>query len=315
MNLAPIILFVYNRPWHTQKTVEALQECEMSIESDLYIFADGPKDDASDETRQKIAEVQQYIHSIDGFKSIHIQESPTNKGLANSVISGVKMVMEKYGKVIVVEDDIVAHPFFLRFMNDALEFYAKDHRIYSIGGNNYNFSIPRSYKKDIYIVHRSESWGWATWKDRWDSVDWSIHDGKEFFSRKKKQKKFNRGGSDMSDMLQAQLHGDIDSWAIRWDYHLYKHDAYCLRPVKTLVENIGLDGTGIHCGNMDTSNYTGEKYDNSIYNIKLVKGIKPDKHVCTAFKAFFDGAPPSVCTLKKVKRFLKKSFPFLIGRQ
>lgn len=311
MNLAPIILFVYNRPWHTQLTVEALQKCELATESDLHIFADGPKEDASDEAQQKIADVRKYIHTIDGFKSIHITESPINKGLANSVIQGVSEVINKYGKVIVVEDDIVAHPFFLRFMNEALDFYADDHRIYSIGGYNYNFQIPQSYKKDVYIVHRAESWGWATWKDRWDNIDWKIGDAPSFFQSENKIKRFNRGGSDMSNMLKAQLNGEIDSWAIRWDYHMYKHNAYCLRPVKTLVNNIGFDGTGIHSGDMDTSTYSAPQYDNTIYKINMVKSIKPNKTICRAFKHFFDGIP-CVSPVKKIKRFVKRYFLFFI---
>lgn len=306
MNLSPIILFVYNRPWHTRQTVEALQKCELAAESDLYIFADGSKEDASDETRQKIAEVRQYIHTIYGFKSIHIQENPINKGLANSVIQGVSEVINKHGQVIVVEDDIVAHPFFLRFMNEALDFYADDHRIYSIGGYNYNFQIPQSYKKDVYIVHRAESWGWATWLDRWNNVDWTIADAISFFSSKRKQRKFNRGGDDMSNMLQAQLDGEIDSWAIRWEYHLYKHNAYCLRPVKTLVRNIGLDGTGVHCGTMDISTYSAPEYHSDYYSIRLIQNIMPNKQITRHFHDYW-GITPTISLSKRIKRLIKKA--------
>lgn len=313
MDFAPIILFVYSRPWHTQQTVEALQKCELAAESILYIFADGPKKDASDETRQKIAEVRQYIHSIDVFKSIHIQESPTNKGLANSVIQGVNEVIEKHGKVIVVEDDIVAHPFFLRFMNETLNFYADDHRIYSIGGYNYNFQIPQSYKKDVYIVHRAESWGWATWLDRWNNVDWAVSDAVSFFESKRRQRKFNRGGNDMSSMLQAQLNGEIDSWAIRWDYHLYKHNAFCIRPIKSLVRNIGFDGTGIHCGTMETSDYTASEYHNNIYSIHLIHSIKPNNKVKKNFHNYL-GNTPSVSMYKKIKRKIKRIIRLIFSR-
>lgn len=306
MNLAPIVLFVYNRPWHTQQTVEALQRCELASGSDFYIFSDGPKDNASSEAKHKISEVRQYIHTIDGFKSIHIQESPQNKGLANSVIQGVSEVIEKHGKVIVLEDDLIVHPFFLRFMNEALEFYKADKRIYSIGGFNYNVKFPDSYQNDVYIVHRAESCGWGTWSDRWDDVDWTIADATAFFKSKRKQRRFNRGGYDMSSMLQAQLNGKIDSWAIRWEYHLYKHNAYCLRPVNTLVMNIGFDGTGVHSGNMDTSDYSAPEYHDTSYLIRLIPNIKPNKQVTRNFHDHW-GIAQTISLSKRIKRLIKKT--------
>lgn len=303
--MTPIVLFVYNRPWHTQQTVEALRRCELAAESDLYIFADGPKNNATEEQKAKIHEVRKYIHTIDGFHSVRIKESETNKGLANSVISGVSKVIEKHGKVIIVEDDIVPHPFFLRFINEALVFYHNDKRIFSIGGFNYGIPLPPEYNKDVYIVHRAESWGWGTWADRWKDVDWDINDAQSFFDSRRKQKRFNRGGDDMSGMLRAQLEGKIDSWAIRWDYHLYKHNAYCLRPVKTLVSNIGCDGSGIHSGTTDTSIYTAKINESSQYNIHLERNIKEDRKVAKSFHDFW-GVSPHITITKKIKRKIKK---------
>lgn len=302
---APIVLFVYNRPWHTQQTVEALQCCELAADSDLFIFADGPKLDASEEQKNKISEVRNYIHTIQGFANIFIEEAEKNKGLANSVISGVSKVIKKYGKAIVVEDDIVAHPFFLRFINEALDFYRDDKKIYSIGGFNYGFPFSPKYTKDIYIVHRAESWGWGTWADRWKDVDWNINDAQSFFNSKRKQKRFNRGGDDMSGMLREQLEGKIDSWAIRWDYHLYKHNAFCLRPVKTLACNIGCDGSGIHSGTIDTSIYTAKTNESSQYNIHLERDIKEDRKVAKNFHDFW-GVTQHVSITKRIKRKIKK---------
>lgn len=314
MNLAPIVLFVYNRPWHTQQTVESLQKCELASDSDLYIFADGPKDNASAEAKHKISEVRQYIHSIDGFLSVNIEESSKNKGLANSVITGVSKVIEKFGKVIVLEDDLIVHPFFLRFLNEALEFYKADKRIYSIGGFNYNVKFPNSYQNDVYIVHRAESCGWGTWSDRWDDIDWTIADATAFFKSKRKQRRFNRGGNDMSNMLRAQLNGKIDSWAIRWDYHLYKHNAYCLRPVKTLVTNIGFDGTGIHSGVLDTSDYSAPEYHYTSYSIRLIQNIKPNIQVNRNFHDYWDIAS-SIPMTRRIKRKIKKFFCEVFSRQ
>ena len=156
--------------------------------------------------------------------------------------------------------------------------------------------------------YRAESWGWATWLDRWNNVDWTVADAVSFFDSTCKQKKFNRGGNDMSSMLQEQLNGKIDSWAIRWDYHLYKHNAFCIRPVNSFVRNIGFDGTGVHCGTMETSNYTAytaSEYHENVYSIQLIHNIKPNKNIEKYFHDYF-GITPSVSMYKIIKRKIKK---------
>ena len=249
MIIAPIVLFVYNRSWHTQQTVEALKRCELSAESDLFIFADGPKADATEKQKAQIAEVRNYIHTINGFHSVTTKKSNLNKGLAYSIIEGVTKVIEKYGRAIVVEDDIVAHPFFLRFMNEALDTYQGNQNIFAISATMEKFSIPPKYGKDIFLTYRFGSWGWATWADRWNTVDWDINNYPIIKQPTKKQiKHFCKGGADLWPMLQAQHRGDIDSWAIRMGYNMSLQNKLCLRPVKSFVFNIGMDGSGIHCG-------------------------------------------------------------------
>lgn len=320
MALAPIILFVYNRPWHTRQTVEALQKCELAAESDLYIFADGSKEDASEETLQKIAEVRQFIQTIDGFKSIHIQESPANKGLANSVIQGVSEVINKHGKVIVVEDDIVAHPFFLRFMNEALVFYEKDNRIFSIGAWEGSVCFPRTFKHDVYVCPRIESWGWGTWKNRWQTANWNIKTYPIVKNPTKKRiKELNKSGIGLWELLEDQINGTIDSWAIRWQYNLTIQNKLCLRPVTNLVINIGFDGTGTHCGAnyvLSDNKYTIEQlarlfnrpiYSNAFYNIKLVKGIKENYVLNRRIRNYY-----SEKKQMRISRLIKKVFKHCI---
>lgn len=287
-NLAPVILFVYNRLDHTRQTVEALQKNELAAESTLYVFADGAKEDATDEQREKVQDVRNYIHSITGFKEIIIVEAPMNKGLANSVIAGVTKVINDYGKVIVVEDDIVTHKYFLRFMNEMLDTFENDNRIFSIGGFNYGFNIPKTYCHDIYMVHRAESWGWATWKDRWNKADWNVSDFYEFSSNSDLINQFNRGGNDMFPMLQSQMDGRIDSWAIRWDYCLYKHNAYCIRPKMSFVNNIGFDNSGAHCGPV-SDGFTAQYYSKSNYSVNIPKHLLPSKIIARRFKLFQEG--------------------------
>ena len=305
MTLSPIILFVYNRPKHTAETVEALKKNELASESVLYVFADGIKKDASEEQIEQIREVRNYIHTITGFKEIIIEEASTNKGLANSVIYGVTKVINKHGKAIVVEDDIVTHPFFLRFMNECLDKYEDRRDIFMIGGYNMAFEFPWWYWKDIYVVHRSCSWGWATWKSRWDLADWSVSDYSIMCQDINLQNKFNRGGNDMFPMLTAQMNGKIDSWAIRWDYSLYKHDAVCIRPVRTLVTNNGMDGSGVHCGPL-REDYTAPMYDNSTYRIKLPRKVKVYKTIESRFAATFTHQAPSLPMSWHIRHTLDK---------
>jgi hypothetical protein len=302
MTLSPIILFVYNRPKHTAETVEALKKNEFASESVLYVFSDGAKEDATEEQKNKIREIRNYIHTITGFKELIIEEAPKNKGLANSVIYGVTKVINKHGKAIVVEDDIVTHPFFLRFMNECLDKYEDRRDIFMIGGYNMAFKFPWWYRKDIYVVHRSCSWGWATWKSRWDLADWSVSDYSIMCQDINLQNKFNRGGNDMFPMLTAQMNGKIDSWAIRWDYSLYKHDAVCIRPVRTLVTNNGMDGTGIHC--KQTDDKTAKPYNKLTYEIKLYKRLKVYTSIEQAFKNTFYPAQPHPPFSYKIRRFL-----------
>ncbi|NUU95815.1 sugar transferase [Marinitoga sp. 1135] len=252
--LAPIIIFVYARPEHTKKTIEALANNYLAKESEVFIFSDGPK---NKESEVKVNMVRNYIDSIkekDYFKSVTIYKSSVNKGLANSIISGVTQIINKYNKVIVLEDDLITTQNFLVYMNKALDYYEKSEKIWSISGFTYPIENPKNYSYDTYLFYRCSSWGWATWKDRWDKTDWDVKDFSNFKDNKLLQNKFNRGGYDLSNMLKAQMEGKIDSWAIRWCYSESKYDMLTVYPVKSKIKNIGFDGTGVHCG-------VNEKYD------------------------------------------------------
>lgn len=247
-NLAPIVLFVYNRPKHTQDMIEALAKNNFAKESDVYIFSDNAKKEKDIENVRK---VRTYIDSIkqkNWFANVYIEKAEKNKGLAKSVINGVTKVINKYDKVIVLEDDLIPSKVFLEYMNKALDFYEKKESIWSISGYNIPIQIPKNYKFDIYLGYRGCSWGWATWKDRWNTVDWKVSDYKEFKNNYKKRKQMNRGGPDMAQMLDSQMQGLCDSWAIRWCYEQSKQNKYTIYPVKSLVINQGLDGTGTHSG-------------------------------------------------------------------
>lgn len=279
MILAPVCLFTYNRLSETKQTVEALKNNYLASTSELFIFSDGPKDDAS---AKKVNEVREYLKTINGFKSITIYESTTNKGLANSIISGVTKIIEKHGKVIVLEDDLITSPNFLNFNNQALDFYKKNDKIFSISGYTMDLPSFKNEKKDFYYGYRASSWGWATWLDRWQEVDWEIKDYASFVKSKSSKSKFSRGGVDLPRMLKNQMTGKIDSWAIRWCYNQFKRDQFTVFPTKSKLISIGFGDNATHTKTtkrfdtkLVTTNQVNFNFeDDIILNKKLVKEHK-----------------------------------------
>jgi hypothetical protein len=240
--LAPIVLFTYRRV--PKETIESLLQNELSSQSELFIYSDGYKTDAD---KNDVVEVREYLKTIKGFKSVTIKEAEKNKGLASSIIGGVSDVVNKYGKVIVLEDDLIVSSNFLEYMNDALEFYKSDDRIWSISGYGPKLPCLENYDKDLYLSPRASSWGWASWKDRWNSVDWDVKDFKNLKHDKHMRKQFEFGGDDMYKMLELQMLGKIDSWAIRWCYSQFLQKKYTVYPVKSKIVNDGFnDAKGTH---------------------------------------------------------------------
>ena len=246
INYAPVIVFAYNRVDHLTKTIETLERADGVEKTDLFILCDGNK---SDQDYVNVEEVRKYVHlykNVSRFRTVTINESLTNKGLANSVISGVSSVLEKYSKVIVVEDDLLVSADFIEYMNEALMFYEKDQRIFSIGGWSPDLPILERYEKDIFFSNRFECWGWGIWKDRWETIEWNY----DRYSRANKNdiKCLSVAGQDLIRMFYSYLDGRIDSWAVRVACHLIWNDKYVVVPSRSKVRNIGLDGSGTNCG-------------------------------------------------------------------
>jgi hypothetical protein len=248
--LAPICLFTYCRLSETIQTVTALKENFLASESQLIVFSDGPKD--NEISRKKVEAVRAYLRTIEGFKSIEIVESIQNKGLANSIISGVSKVVEKYGKVIVLEDDLLTSKNFLDYMNQSLDFYESNSRVLSISGFSFPECVPTSFPYDVTFGYRASSWGWATWKDRWSVVDWKVSDYELFKKNIFKIIRFNRAGSDLSLMLKRQMHGKLNSWAIRFCYHQFKYEMVDVYPKVSKIKNIGF---GMDAENCDLNDF------------------------------------------------------------
>lgn len=241
MTYAPIALFTYNRADHTRKAVESLLLNAEAKDSDLFIFSDGPK---NEKTVRGVADNREYIHTVTGFKTVTIVEREKNWGLANSLIAGITDVINKYGRVIVVEDDLILSPYFLKFMNDGLEKYKDDDRVGTITG----FVPPIEEKlPETFFLTYFQCWGWATWKRAWDLLETDARPllkGLRF-----KRKKFDVGGGVCNyGNLYCQKVGLVDSWYLRYYASLFLKGKLSLYPGRSVATNEGLDGSGTHCG-------------------------------------------------------------------
>jgi len=254
MELAPIALFVYNRPWHIKKTLEALATNDLSNQSVLFIYADGPKKDASKEELKSIYDVRKVIREKNWCQKVNIIESNKNKGLADSIISGVTEIVNKYGKVIVLEDDIVTSKGFLRYMNDALDLYKNEDKVMHIAGH-----VPPIKLKlpETFFYNQTSCWGWGTWKRAWKYFNIDA----EFLLNKLIEGdcvyRFNIDGSyPFINHLKENINGNLNTWAVKWQASVYLANGLCLHPRFSLAKNIGLDGSGVYSGKSNHFNHT-----------------------------------------------------------
>lgn len=245
--VAPIVLFVYNRPDHTRQCLDALAENVLAGESPLIVFADGAKPSATAAERQQVQEVRDLFREERRFKSVELHASDTNKGLSASIISGVTSVMAQHGKAIILEDDLITDEYFLTFMNDALTTYEADSRVACISG--YIYPVEETLP-DLFFLKGADCWGWAAWKRSWQLFE---QDGQVLLQQLRQKDlahDFNFYDSyPYVEMLEDQIRGKNNSWAIRWYAAAYLQNKLTLYPGQSLVLNIGFDGTGTHSGN------------------------------------------------------------------
>lgn len=291
-NLSPIVLFAYRRV--PKETIESLLRNDLAKQSVLFIYSDGYK---SEVDKNDVLEVREYLKTIKGFKSTQITESPQNKGLASSIISGVSEVIKKYEKTIVLEDDLIVSTDFLEYMNNALNFYKEDSNIWSISGYGPKLPCLEDYDKDLYLSPRGSSWGWASWKDRWDSVDWGVKDFEKLKHDKQTRKEFELGGDDMYKMLELQILGKIDSWAIRWCFSQFLQDKYTVYPVQSKIANDGFnDSKGTH------NSGGSSKWDVAVSDMKVYcENLELKENIIQCWKNYHD-----ISWFTKIGYFLKK---------
>lgn len=299
---APIALFTYNRLWHTQQTIEALRKNEFANESKLFIFSDGGKDD---ESWEKVNKVRRYLEAIDGFKEITLVFQENNIGLADSIIHGVTKIINEHGKIIVLEDDIVTSSYFLKFMNDALNYYENEEKVWHINGWNYPINI--NGLGSTFFYREMKCWGWGTWKSKWQYFEKDPEKIMSLFSDHE-IKRFNLDGvTDFFIQIQCNLEKKLNTWAIFWYAAIFKNNGLCLSPSRSFVNNIGFDGSGIHSGFRDN-------YHNDIsrdhYDISFETNLVENSIAVEKIKLFYlQTSNPNILfskNLNKIIEFLKR---------
>lgn len=300
--LAPIVLFVYNRPQHTLRTLEALSKNDLASDSVLYIYADGAKENADKETLEKIKETRKILKQQQWCKEVHIIESDINKGLAASITNGVTDIIDKYKRIIVLEDDIVTSPYFLTYMNASLELYANESKAMHISGYIPQTTGAENLPETFFLRFMS-CWGWATWKRAWDQL---ITDIPYLYKTLPERSDFNEFNLDNTlnqfSQIEQNYNGTLKTWAIKWYSSIFLKNGLCLYPKYSLVDNIGLDNSGQNTYYVDDS-----------YNVQLASYIKvnsievkENRYAKEYLKRFYIFGTDSSWK-KRVKRYLKKT--------
>ena len=301
MTCAPILLFVYNRPEHTRRCIESLTRNALAADSTLYIYADGAKDTTQ---QSAVDEVRSYLRTISGFKTVNLIERKDNWGLARNIIDGVTTQVNRYGKVIVLEDDLVVAPYFLQFMNDALETYKDEPKVGHIQACDFTQdpSLP-----ETFLIKWTGSWGWATWERAWKHFN---PDGKALLEELEQRKltytfDFN-GKYGFTRMLRRQIEGKNNSWAIRWNASLFLKDILSLNVGRSLVQNEGFDGSGTNCGG-------GGLYASNLHlaplPVQKISPIEENKAARQAFVRYYARTNSFWAkAIRRIKRTLKGDF-------
>lgn len=314
MKYSPIVIFVYNRPDHTKRVIESLMVNQEASESDLIIYSDSAKTESH---LTKVNEVRSYLKQITGFKSIQVVERMENYGLAKSIITGVSEVIEKSETVIVLEDDILVSPYFLKFMNSGLENYKNEEKVASI--HAYSYPMHTKGLDDTYLIRGADCWGWATWKRAWKFFE---ADGKKLRDELLKGNLVGKFDYDHTypffRMLEDQIAGRNNSWAIRWHASIFLKNKLTLYPKDSLILNIGLDNSGTHCDDNDFLSREFSTKKNHKFPILVEENFEARARMVTYFRSISKTQNPSTRSyvIKNCKRligFLKRILIRLFG--
>lgn len=299
-----IALFVYNRPEHTQHTLDTLRRCSGISEFPLSVFCDGPKDDSEKPLVQRTREA---FRGLEWPAPLALKESELNQGLAGSIVSGVGDVLNRYDSVIVIEDDLLLAQEALRYFQAALDAYRNNTTVVSISGFSLPprlLRIPHGYPYDAYFLTRNSSWGWATWRDRWNAVSWDINTWTDLRTDPYVVSALKRVGPDLPRMLDRQASGKIDSWSVRFTWHHFLHGGVSLVPVRSYVHNNGLDGSGMH---MERAPRLTNNLDLAVESPVLPPFVHIDPIIARRFAQNYRGGSLPRRVVKRLVRLLTSS--------
>ena len=298
---APIIIFSYRRK--INKLIKSLLKNKEAKLSDLFIFSDGFK---SQIDKQDVLSVRISLKKISGFKSIKIFESKKNNGLSSSIIKGVKLIINNFGKAIILEDDLIVSKYFLQYMNKSLNIFKDRKDIWSISGYGPPLPCLRNYSHEVYLSCRTSSWGWASWKDRWNKTNWSMKFFKNFKKNKKLIKKFEQGGDDLFRMLELNFLKKIESWDILWCYNQFINNSYSVFPKFSMSKNKGFaDGFETHTSG------DSAKWDVKLASCKINSfNTFLNQEIMMCFKKYYD-----LSLYTKIGYFLKKFGGYEIAKK
>ena len=266
--LAPIVVFTYNRPEHTLRTLNALLMNPLANESDIIIYSDSAR---TANHNKAVDEVRSYLSELTGFRSIKVIHRDKNFGLAESIIQGVTEVLQQSEKVIVLEDDMVVSPHFLKYMNEALVKFVDDDRVISVHGYVYPVDIELP---EAFFLPGADCWGWATWRRGWDIFNPNGKYLLDELTRRGLLRSFDfNSASPHSKMLKEQIKGENDSWAVRWYASAFLANKLTLYPGRSLVNNIGNDSSGTHCNT--TEDFDVELSKTSINFKNVIVDVSP----------------------------------------
>ena len=279
--LAPVIVFCYNRPDHLEQTLEALSRNELADLSTLYIYCDGPKEGASEEQRQKIADVRQVARKRQWCKEVHVVEREENVGLMNNIVGAVTEIVNQYGRVITMEDDIITSKGYLRFMNEALELYKDDEQVMHISG--YMWPHKHRLPDTFFYEVPYPGGGWATWQRAWKHYTDDTKSLYDYWCTRWDE--FNKFGGDYLQLqLEKNYRGTMKTWFIKWHAVMLMRGALTLFPGQSLTNNIGFDDQATNC-------YTTDKFD--VVPVDYVpvtrQAIKENKRAAREIYAFYQG--------------------------
>jgi len=245
-SLAPVVLFAYARPEHTRRALEALAVNALAKQSDLIVYADAARNEMEVE---RVQAVRAIVHAVSGFRSVTVVERETNYGLARNIIEGVTEVCNCHDRVIVLEDDLVTSKYFLRYMNESLDLYQHEERVMHVSGSSYPIE-KLGRQEDTYFLRVPLCWGWGTWRRAWAEFKKDLSVMQRFDAAMIRSFNFDHTYN-YWEQMEFNREEKINTWFVFWYAQVFLRNGLSLFPACSMAQNIGHDGSGVHCGYSD----------------------------------------------------------------